>query len=434
MAECPLQGDCVDLVRRILERIHLLTSSPLFCLVPRELGHAVIQILQYLEDLQESINKEVVVVDVIDIDGESNEESNTESDLTGVSSYEADGNDINNIGEEVNAKTSNEIYNIEMKSTGAVTGIHYIEGEANELLSVKEHSIEPLHDVTNSQQQVKVDERNFKADTSMNIVASSAEIEKPNSDNILKTGKKFRNNQTREYKCTQCDIVFCGQQRLESHIINIHNSLCKVCSESFSSKIEMRVHLKQHRNCKLCGRNYRYASKLEKHMNSVHSMSALDNISEFYSNKKLLKCKQCLEEFSTKKILATHIFKAHFRIILCIICKEKFDSDDELKIHKKRHTTCDVCGVDQKWMNRLKRHKKTPNIHNKADSRAYTCDQCGKQCTLKRDVERHMESMHSGKVKRGTPCALCSFRCKVIDMEKHIAQKHKNVIMGARAT
>ena len=161
----------------------------------------------------------------------------------------------------------------------------------------------------------------------------------------------------------------------------------------------------------------------------VHIFGDKDRLQSKNKSIKSFECHECDARLTSKRNLEGHIISKHYRYALfeCMICEEKCFSKESLSAHKLLHTTCNICNKDFRHASKLKRHKKTPNVHHRQDSRAYTCDQCGKAFNLRRDVTRHMEAMHTGKKRRGETCNLCNIKCKILNMEKHLTSRHGGV-------
>ena len=123
--------------------------------------------------------------------------------------------------------------------------------------------------------------------------------------------------------------------------------------------------------------------------------------------------------------LSIHIEQRHKknRPFKCDVCGFGCSNRTQVKMHKRmKHDgvkdTCHICGA---VVTNLASH--VYQVHSK-DKHKFACDVCGKTFGLVRDISRHKERMHSGRVRRGDACSLCNIRCKILNMPKHMAKIH----------
>ena len=62
---------------------------------------------------------------------------------------------------------------------------------------------------------------------------------------------------------------------------------------------------------------------------------------------------------------------------------------------------------------------------HKTERHKHTCSLCGKTFAVRRDLEKHTESMHTEKARQGEICPSCKKRFR--DLEDHIATRHIGV-------
>ena len=68
--------------------------------------------------------------------------------------------------------------------------------------------------------------------------------------------------------CGECEKVFVNARTLEKHMKT--HLKCNTCKKEFSTIEEAKCHKKEHTFCRLCQKEFYFASKLTKHMSSIH--------------------------------------------------------------------------------------------------------------------------------------------------------------------
>ena len=103
---------------------------------------------------------------------------------------------------------------------------------------------------------------------------------------------------------------------------------------------------------------------------------------------------------------------------------EKFCSDSQNLVYK-----CDKCGFLGSNSNSLLRHKiKVHQIIGEQDGVAgkFKCfhDQCEKEFTIKRNLERHLRTSHEGQ--KNWECHMCDQKfAEKQTLQRHIVNKHR---------
>ena len=174
------------------------------------------------------------------------------------------------------------------------------------------------------------------------------------------------------------------------------SALCNVCSDMFTSRKALRVHMRSH-------------AKPE------------DNI-----------CDVCSKSFSNVYILKTHIKTHTQEKVQCEIC---FESVFALKSHvKRRHgerkrETCSKCGIEVKL---IAKHEKLCNMSEEErfqyrEKMKVQCDHCSKVLANKFKLTRHLRSAHSKE--RLLQCNFCDHKDSRNDnLKTHIKNNHSQII------
>ena len=71
-----------------------------------------------------------------------------------------------------------------------------------------------------------------------------------------------------ETVCSECEKVFANAYTMEKHMKT--HLKCKTCKKEFASSEEAKLHKKEHTFCAICAKDFYFASKLSKHVSSVH--------------------------------------------------------------------------------------------------------------------------------------------------------------------
>ena len=213
----------------------------------------------------------------------------------------------------------------------------------------------------------------------------------------------------RPYSCSQCGNSYKLQQQLNQHVREKHSGQvfkCPECEKQFSSKGNMKTHLKLCRQeekefkYSQCGVKFHTNSHLTAHIKAVH-------------NKELPhKCELCDNSFSTKTVFKQHMSAVHekARPHQCEDCDAAFSRAEHLNNHRIRNHTfdwphpCHVCeerGIKKGYVypGELKKHMETKHPveyqQQLEREKPAVCPHCEKRFKNEKQVKIHMKKMHN---------------------------------------
>ncbi|KAJ8734200.1 hypothetical protein PYW07_014751 [Mythimna separata] len=220
----------------------------------------------------------------------------------------------------------------------------------------------------------------------------------------------------RRYHCTSCSYSTPHSQTLVSHM-RTHNGerpySCE-CGKSFTQSSSLAAHRKTHSattyfTCSLCGKQFKHAFSMKKHMRVHESASFSCSICcKSLKSKESLKahmhrhykicnynCEDCGDTFVTSAELHNHRKKHSLeKKLQCHLCGYKTHTKKNLIIHLKRHTgnrafKCDLCHVGFYTQSSLRRHLR---VHT--GDKPYTCPTCGQKFSYSPSLNKHMKTIH----------------------------------------
>ena len=233
----------------------------------------------------------------------------------------------------------------------------------------------------------------------------------------------------KHFQCPICDKDLKSQQRLDSHVIKVHEkpdpvslSNCYKCP----AKVQdlhlhmLRVHTKQKKaakrvKCDLCQKEMT-KPHLKIHQFVVHQGLKLNSkqdcpicgktfaskpglkihIDRIHNNEKRFKCTECVRSFFSKAEMEFHRNTMHYDLKFeCDICGQKVKSKNYLRVHKQTvhegdKSKCDLCSKEFSSYSNFRRHMNT--VHDQQQS--YGCDLCNKKFSQSNNLIRHKKHVH----------------------------------------
>lgn len=158
--------------------------------------------------------------------------------------------------------------------------------------------------------------------------------------------KHTKNHQKkRPFECDVCNKSFAFKQGLERHEV-VHSAdqpfKCEHCDQAFSTQGKLARHLTAHAGerpypCRLCDKSYLLSHHLTRHMRSHKAGEPMSH-----------KCGECGVAFAKRDELIFHMAIHSTDTLSCPLCKEIFDTVDDITSHIKLHTegeqfACEYC-------------------------------------------------------------------------------------------
>ena len=254
--------------------------------------------------------------------------------------------------------------------------------------------------------------------------------------------------------CDWCETIFTNQINYQSHLSNDKCQwVCKFCKKVFlystynfsAHKEKVLQHKKEcDHTCKLCGQSFEERNKLWRHWKLRHSndrefVCDVCSIS-FKTQTKLIshkvdkhtgesgiyRCPMCPNEYTVLGGLRDHLKYKHQGMQReekpCSVCGKMCNSSTIKKheeTHKVKDIKCDQCPAVFNSEKQLKLHKRR---HEKEYS--HYCDICAKGFYSMASVETHRR-IHTGE--RPFSCSLCAYSCNVKgNLDKHMKTHNKD--------
>ncbi|RVE75911.1 hypothetical protein OJAV_G00003480 [Oryzias javanicus] len=155
-------------------------------------------------------------------------------------------------------------------------------------------------------------------------------------------------------------------------------------------------------SCLVCGKDFPYASKLQRHLRT-------------HSGERPFPCSMCEKRFPEKGLLMIHE-RVHTgeKPFPCTFCEKRFASQGELRLHRRTHTGerpyhCSIClkSFSRHW--HLKTHLEAMHseIVEGFTRKKFPCSECEKSCNSAAELRDHQRT-HTGE--RPFQCSFCDKR------------------------
>ncbi|XP_065088170.1 zinc finger protein 780B-like [Ochlerotatus camptorhynchus] len=165
-------------------------------------------------------------------------------------------------------------------------------------------------------------------------------------------------------KCYICDKVMNSKDTLQNHLSAIHSvrqkadaennlHVCSICGKQVK---KIKQHLKRHTNkrnweCSTCGARFK-------------DRAILNNHERTHTNERNFPCRQgCDKRYKGQGDRDRHEKSVHLGIkpFVCVLCKESFVRDRDLRLHKRKHTglklyPCTYCSASFDKLSEFEEH------------------------------------------------------------------------------
>lgn len=229
----------------------------------------------------------------------------------------------------------------------------------------------------------------------------------------------------RVHVCRDCGFRAYTRSRLLKHRVEHdgRSTRCDVCGFVLKSVRLLQVHKKivhcpPSFTCDICGEKFRRPHQLRNHQKRMHA------------RKKEEKCTRCGLELYTKNELKIHMKQKHYgKFFKCHVCHKAFPRSTERLRHikavhmKYRPFSCDLCDYRTNERRNLNRH--LLSMHNRVVPAAsyVKCEHCRGQFVSRRYLRMHITMKHADVA--AIRCELCDFETKErFELERHHSANH----------
>lgn len=182
---------------------------------------------------------------------------------------------------------------------------------------------------------------------------------------LLRRHKLLSHDANRTKKCTKCERTFSREDQLDQHMITFHNTstskpfLCEVaeCSKGFFKEDQLKKHVEakhteknpDHKEfCKICLKTFTSKKNLRSHMKGHSNEKILTKKDPLHERPYL--CSECGLRFVRNDYLVIHM-RRHLGLkpYKCRFCDKGFPRATDLTVHERYHTNekthlCNLCG------------------------------------------------------------------------------------------
>ncbi|KOC69036.1 PR domain zinc finger protein 10 [Habropoda laboriosa] len=258
----------------------------------------------------------------------------------------------------------------------------------------------------------------------------------------LKEKENSRQNNSKEWKCSVCCLIFRKPLLLNLHTFvhgtdkiktKIQSTVCPQCGLQFQKQKELINHISQHGRlslkkakrltslstykCSMCYKRFATKVRLQQHY-LVHGAedqkplpcnicfkrfmnnSALScHLKTHRENKQVFECPMCRQLFSQSMTLKDHIetHKKEDGTFTCPYCQRIFIKYSVIRKHIRAHHCerkhkCQICAKRFATVDKLQMH-----LLKHSDHREFHCANCGKQFKRKDKLKEHMTKLHNSQ-------------------------------------
>lgn len=228
-------------------------------------------------------------------------------------------------------------------------------------------------------------------------------------------------------KCYICIKVFESDTELHLHLIehDIDVLICNVCNETCSSLITYNRHLSKHDcterplKCRYCLQRFSTNRTRKWHESCIHGVG---EVRKQAKTETAFTCQHCGKSLHTKNALVEHE-DAHMGVkkYKCAICGTSFNCRANMERHYRLHSSikrmlCKICGAEFTLQSKYENHLKLgcqPSTRN-------ICMFCSSTFIRHRNLVTHIVRHHSNE-------QLQFFKCKICDarfLDKYLYRNH----------
>ncbi|XP_006569371.1 PR domain zinc finger protein 10 isoform X3 [Apis mellifera] len=258
----------------------------------------------------------------------------------------------------------------------------------------------------------------------------------------LKEKENSRQNNSKEWKCSVCGLIFRKPLLLNLHSLlhgpdkiktKTQSTICPQCGLQFQKQKELINHISQHGRlslkkekrltslstykCSICYKRFATKVRLQQHY-LVHGAedqkplpcnicfkrfmnnSALScHLKTHKENKQVFECPMCRQLFSQSILLKDHIetHKNEDGTFSCPYCQRIFIKYSIIRKHIRAHHCerkhkCQICAKRFATVDKLQMH-----LLKHSDHREFHCANCGKQFKRKDKLKEHMTKLHNSQ-------------------------------------
>ncbi|XP_053980870.1 PR domain zinc finger protein 10-like [Hylaeus volcanicus] len=258
----------------------------------------------------------------------------------------------------------------------------------------------------------------------------------------LKEKENSRRNNSKEWKCSVCCLIFRKPILLNLHTLThgtdkiktkTYSTVCPQCGIQFQKQKELINHVSQHGRlsltkakrltplstykCSMCYKRFATKVRLQQHC-LVHGAedqkplpcnicfkrfmnnSALScHLKTHKENKQVFECPMCRQLFSQSMALKDHIetHKKEDGTFSCPYCQRIFIKYSVIRKHIRSHHCerkhkCQVCAKRFATVDKLQMH-----LLKHSDHRQFHCANCGKQFKRKDKLKEHITKLHNSQ-------------------------------------